>query len=32
MKKSDAVDRVREAAPELIALNLKDVIKEKIWF
>lgn len=28
----DAVDRVREAAPELIALNLKDIIKEKIWF
>ncbi len=28
----DAVDRVREAAPELIASNLKDIIKEKIWF
>ena len=28
----DAVDRVREAAPELIALNLKDIIKDKIWF
>ena len=28
----DAVDKVREAAPELIALNLKDIIKEKIWF
>ena len=27
-----AVDKVREAAPELIALNLKDIIKEKIWF
>jgi hypothetical protein len=28
----DAVERVKEAAPELIALNLKDIIKEKIWF
>lgn len=27
-----AVDKVREAAPELIASNLKDIIKEKIWF
>jgi hypothetical protein len=27
----DAVDKVREAAPELIALNLVDIIKEKIW-
>jgi len=28
----EAVKRVKEAAPELIALNLKDIIKEKIWF
>jgi len=28
----DAVSKVKEAAPELIASNLKDIIKEKIWF